>query len=147
MPYTITLSRIYDAIHEPAGKAARVLTDRLWPRGLSKDELGDIQWLHEASPANELRKSFHSGTISPEQFQHRYQEQLQHDPDALFPLMKLARQGALQLLTATHNPQTSYLTVLKQAVIEALAKEDRLHDGNEPSSPVCYAHVVKEDKQ
>ncbi|MFC3865158.1 DUF488 domain-containing protein [Alcaligenes aquatilis] len=147
MPYTITLSRIYDAIHEPAGKAARVLTDRLWPRGLSKDELGDIQWLHEASPANELRKSFHSGTISPEQFQHRYQEQLQHDPDALFPLMKLARQGALQLLTATHNPQTSYLTVLKQAVIEALAKEDRLHDGNEPSAPVCYAHVVKEDKQ
>lgn len=147
MPYTITLSRIYDAIHEPAGKAARVLTDRLWPRGLSKDELGDIQWLHEASPANELRKSFHSGTISPEQFQHRYQEQLQHDPDALFPLMKLARQGELQLLTATHDPQTSYLTVLKQAVIEALAKEDRLHDGNEPSSPVCYAHVVKEDKQ
>ncbi|ASR88129.1 DUF488 domain-containing protein [Alcaligenes faecalis] len=147
MPYTITLSRIYDAIHEPAGKAARVLTDRLWPRGLSKDELGDIQWLHEASPANELRKNFHSGAISPEQFQHRYHEQLQHDPDALFPLMKLARQGELQLLTATHDPQTSYLTVLKQAVIEALAKEDRLHDGNEPSSPVCYAHVVKEDKQ
>nr|WP_321269237.1 DUF488 family protein [Alcaligenes faecalis] len=147
MPYTITLSRIYNAIHEPAGKAARVLTDRLWPRGLSKDELGDIQWLHEASPASELRKNFHSGAISPEQFQHRYHEQLQHDPDALFPLMKLARQGELQLLTATHDPQTSYLTVLKQAVIEALAKEDRLHDGNEPSSPVCYAHVVKEDKQ
>ncbi|UYY87479.1 DUF488 domain-containing protein [Alcaligenes sp. SMD-FA] len=147
MPYTITLSRIYDAIHEPAGKAARVLTDRLWPRGLSKDELGDIQWLHEASPASELRKNFHSGAISPEQFQHRYQEQLEHDPDALFPLMKLARQGELQLLTATHDPQTSYLTVLKQAVIEALAKEDRLHDGTEPSSPVCYAHVVKEDKQ
>ena len=147
MPYTITLSRIYDAIHEPAGKAARVLTDRLWPRGLSKDKLGDIQWLHEASPTTELRKSFHSGDLSPEQFQRRYQEQLEHNPDALLPLMKLARQGALQLLTATHDPQTSYLTVLKQAVIEALLKEDRLHDGNEPSSPVCYAHVVKEDKQ
>lgn len=147
MPYTITLSRIYDTVHEPAGKAARVLTDRLWPRGLSKDKLGDIQWLHEASPTTELRKSFHSGDLSPEQFQRRYQEQLEHNPDALLPLMKLARQGALQLLTATHDPQTSYLTVLKQAVIEALLKEDRLHDGNEPSSPVCYAHVVKEDKQ
>ena len=55
MPYTITLSRIYDAIHEPAGKTARVLTDRLWPRGLSKDELGDIQWLHDASPATEAK--------------------------------------------------------------------------------------------
>lgn len=147
MPYTITLSRIYDAIHEPAGKTARVLTDRLWPRGLSKDELGDIQWLHDASPATELRKAFHNGDISPEQFQHRYQEQLKHDPDALFPLMRLARKGELQLLTATHDPQTSYLTVLKQAVIQALVEEDRLHDGNEPSSPVCYAHLMKEERK
>lgn len=147
MPYTITLSRIYDAIHEPAGKTARVLTDRLWPRGLSKDELGDIQWLHDASPATELRKAFHNGDISPAQFQRHYQEQLKHDPDALFPLMRLARKGALQLLTATHDPQTSYLTVLKQAVIQALVAEDRLHDGNEPSSPVCYAHLMKEEKK
>ena len=76
-----------------------------------------------------------------------YQEQLKYDPDALFPLMKLARKGALQLLTATHDPQTSYLTVLKQAVIQALVAEDRLHDGNEPSSPVCYAHLMKEEKK
>ena len=134
MPYTITLSRIYDAVHEPAGKAARVLTDRLWPRGLSKGELGDIQWLHEASPTSELRKSFHKGDISP-------------DPDSLLSLMKLARKGELQLLTATHDPQTSYLTVLKQAVIQALLEEDRIHDGNEPSSPVCYAHLMKDEKK
>ncbi|QTB99161.1 DUF488 family protein [Alcaligenes sp. SORT26] len=147
MHYTITLSRIYDAIHEPANKAARVLTDRLWPRGLSKDKLGDIQWLHDASPTPELRKDFHSGAISPEQFQRRYQEQLEHDPDSLLSLMRLARKGELQLLTATRDPHTSYLTVLKQAVIKALAEEDRLHDGNEPSSPVCYAHLVKDEEK
>lgn len=147
MPYTITLSRIYDATHEPSGKAARVLTDRLWPRGLRKDELGDIQWLRDASPSTELRKGFHGGDLPPEQFQQRYQQQLKLDPDSLLPLMRLARKGELQLLTATHDPQTSYLTVLKQAVIQALAEEDRLHDGNEPSSPVCYAHLLKEEKK
>ena len=141
MPYTITLNSVHDAIHEKPGKTARVLIDRLWPRGLRKDELGDIQWLHDASPAPDLRKGFHSGDITPEQFRRRYKQQLQQSPDTLLPLMKLARKGELQLLTATHDPQTSYLTVLKQAVLDALTKEDRECGDNEPSSPVCYAHL------
>lgn len=68
MPYIITLNRVYDAIHASSGKAARVLTDRLWPRGLRKEALGDIQWLHEASPTPELRKGLHKGDISLSNF-------------------------------------------------------------------------------
>lgn len=147
MPYIITLNRVYDAIHASSGKAARVLTDRLWPRGLRKEALGDIQWLHEASPTPELRKGLHKGDISPEQFQRRYQQQLEQDPDALLPLMTLARKGELQLLSAAHDPHTSYLTVLKQAVLNALANEDRIHDAREPSSPVCYAHLPREERE
>lgn len=145
MPYTITLHRVQDAVHEAPGKAARVLTDRLWPRGLRKDALGDIQWLRDAAPDTALRKGFHSGDIPPEQFRRQYGQQLRQSPDALLPLMKLARQGELQLLTATHDPQTSYLTVLRKAVLDALAEEDRECDGNEPSSPVCYAHLKEKE--
>lgn len=140
MSYRITLQGIREATREtPAAGTARVLIDRLWPRGLRKDALGDIQWLREASPDTELRKGLHGGTLTPQQFRTRYHQQLRQTPDALLPLMRLARQGPLQLLTATHDPQTSYLDVLRQAVLDALLTEDRECDSNEPSSPVCYA--------
>ena len=145
MPYAITINRVQDAIHEPAGKTARVLIDRLWPRGLRKEALGDIQWLREAAPAPELRKGLHSGEMPPEQFRQRYKQQLQQAPDTLLPLMKLARQGELQLLTATHDPQTSYLTVLKQAVLDALIQEDHDCGDYDSSSPVCYAHLREDE--
>ena len=142
MPYTITLYGIREAVHEKAPpNTARVLADRLWPRGLRKEALGDIQWYREASPAPELRKGLHSGEITPEQFNRNYRKQLAQSIDALVPLMKLARQGELQLLTATHDAQHSYLGVLRHAVLEALQQEDRECDGGESSSPVCYAHL------
>ncbi len=142
MPYVITLHRVQETTQEaPPAHTARVLIDRLWPRGLRKQALGDIQWLHDASPDTALRKGLHSGELSPKQFSRQYQQQLQQAPDTLIPLMKLARLGELQLLTATRDPQNSYLTVLRQAVLEALTEEDRECDGGEPSSPVCYAHL------
>lgn len=142
MPYLISLYGIRPATQEPQKPGcSRVLIDRLWPRGLRKEALGDIQWLRDASPSTELRKGMHSGTLSQAQFATRYRQQLQQSPETLLPLMKLARQGELQLLTATHDPQHSYLALLKQTLLEALREEDRDCDGREPSSPVCYAHL------
>jgi uncharacterized protein YeaO (DUF488 family) len=144
MLYAITLHNIRDCLETAApARASRVLADRLWPRGLRKEALAaaGIQWLRDASPGTALRKAFHSGAITPAQFSQRYRAQLRHAPDTLLPCMKLARQGELQLLTATHDPGTSYLSVLRQALLDALTEEDRLAGDHEPASPVCYAHL------
>lgn len=123
MSYVITLHGIRDAVKIQPHGVGRVLTDRLWPRGLRKDELGDIQWYRDASPETALRKGFHDGTISTATFRQQYRAQLQRTPETLAPLVQLARQGELQLLTATHMPQDSYLTVLRQALLDALAAQ------------------------
>lgn len=138
MAYDVTLQQVQHAIGTPF-KGVRVLTDRLWPRGVRKDTLGDIQWYRDASPEPALRKGLHSGEITPAAFRERYLAQLQADPDGLLPLMRHARQGPLQLLTATRDPQTSYLTVLRQAILDSLAAEDAACADTQPSSPVCYA--------
>lgn len=140
MTYQISIGGIRPAIDETL-QGTRVLTDRLWPRGVRKDDLGDIQWYRDASPSPELRKAYHQGALKRDPFFAKYRKQLQADPDCLLPLMRHARSGPLQLLTATHEPQYSYLTVLAQAVEDALREEDLACADQEPSSPACYAHL------
>lgn len=140
MTYSISINGIREAIGEtPNG--TRVLIDRLWPRGVRKDDLGDIVWYREASPDPALRKAFHDGTLKHDPFFKKYLKQLQADPDCLLPLMRHARSGPLQLLTATHDPKSSYLLILVQAIQDALKKEDDACTDHEPSSPACYAHL------
>lgn len=138
MAYDITLQQVQHAIGTPF-TGVRVLTDRLWPRGVRKDALGDIPWYRDASPEPALRQGLHRGELTPAVFRERYLAQLRAAPDSLLPLMRHARQGPLQLLTATRDPQTSYLTVLRQAILESLAAEDAACADTQPSSPVCYA--------
>ncbi|MFC3337290.1 DUF488 domain-containing protein [Paracandidimonas soli] len=141
MPYSVSIGGIREAVDEPSSRGTRVLADRLWPRGLRKTDLGDIVWYRDASPEPALRKAFHDGTLKRDPFFKKYLKQLQADPDCLIPLMKYARSGPLQLLTATHDPQSSYLNVLVQAIQNALQAEDEACADREPSSPACHAHL------
>ena len=141
MTYAISINGIREAIAEPSAKGARVLADRLWPRGLKKTDLNDIVWYRDASPTPDLRKAFHDGSLSRDAFFKKYRQQLSADPECLTELMRYARAGSLQLLTATHDPKSSYLQVLVQAIQDALAKEDAACADLEPSSPACFAHL------
>ena len=139
--YTISVGGIREAVDAPDFSGVRVLADRLWPRGLRKTDLGNILWYRDASPDPALRKAFHDGSLKREAFFKQYRQQLQANPDGLIPLMTHARSGPLQLLTATHDPQSSYLNVLAQAIQDALQAEDEACGDYESSSPVCYAHL------
>lgn len=140
MSYDIQLKRIYHDICDDDG--ARILVDRLWPRGKHREQLALTEWYRGASPSNVLRRQYHSHEISEAVFATRYRGELRDDPESLIPLMRYARQGRLTLLSAARELSTSHLPLLKEALISALNAEDSAE--RKPSSPPCYAHLTED---
>ena len=70
----LKIKRIYDEPSEKDGM--RILIDRLWPRGLSKEKAKIDFWFKDIAPSNELRKSFHEATIDFNEFKTKYLEEL-----------------------------------------------------------------------
>lgn len=138
MVYHIELKRVYAPIDEQDG--ARVLVDRLWPRGKSRSMLALDEWCQQAAPSSELRRNYHQQRISQAVFNSRYRFELESIPDNLLSLMTFAREGRLTLLTASRCMETSHLPTLREATLSALAKEDA--SDREFSSPPCLAHTL-----
>lgn len=141
MSYDIVLKRIYSPCEPDDG--ARVLVDRLWPRGKRREGLALTDWYRDASPSPALRRQYHQGEISPSVFAARYRGELRDDPESLVPLMRHARRGRLTLLSATRNLEESHLPILRDALIQALREEDAADA--EPASAPCYRHQFKEE--
>lgn len=137
MTYDIRLKRIYS--EADPDDDARVLVDRLWPRGKRRDSLTLTDWYRAASPSNALRRQWHQGEISDAVFARRYRWEMADTPDCLVPLMRWCRQGRLTLLSAARDLERSHLPLLREAIVEALDEEDRQADGVGASSPPCYA--------
>lgn len=145
MAYDIQLKRVYSEASDDDG--ARVLVDRLWPRGKRRETLALSDWYRDASPSNTLRRDWHQGNISRPVFVRRYRWEMSDAKDCLIPLMRLARQGRLTLLSATRDLEESHLPILREAILEALAEEDRQADGRDVSSPPCYAERFEDSKK
>ena len=77
----IRVKRIYDPAGEEDG--FRILVDRLWPRGLSKEKAKVDLWLKEVAPSDELRKWFHHDPSQWQEFQSRYEKELQAKKELL----------------------------------------------------------------
>ena len=112
----IQMKRAYDA--PAADDGARVLVDRLWPRGLSKERAKLDLWLKDVAPSAELRKWYGHAPERWEEFRHRYQEELQSSPakEALARLRELARVGTLTLITAARDSERSDAAVLREVL-------------------------------
>lgn len=105
-------------VYEPAEKSdgSRVLVDRLWPRGLSKDEAHLDEWLKAVAPSDELRRWYGHQPVRFAEFKRRYEAEL-NDPErseALRHLRDEARSGPVTLLTATKDLKHSEAEVLVQ---------------------------------
>ncbi|HZU68428.1 MAG TPA: DUF488 domain-containing protein [Ktedonobacteraceae bacterium] len=110
---TVAIKRVYDP-PEP-GDGTRVLVDRLWPRGLSKERAKVDLWLKEVAPSNDLRKWFgHDPEKFPE-FRRRYEAELRSEPgqEALAKLRDLAGQGKVTLVFAAHDSEHNNAVVLR----------------------------------
>ena len=110
--YDVKLVRVYD---EPgADDGVRVLVDRVWPRGLSKDRAHVDEWLKEVAPSTELRKWYSHDPERFAEFESRYRDELSEPESAaaLQHLRDLARHNTVTLLTATKNAGISQAAVL-----------------------------------
>lgn len=83
----IKLKRVYEEPQTSDGK--RVLIERLWPRGLSKDKACVDLWVKEAAPSTGLRKWFDHDPSKWEEFKKRYFAELDANPEALKPILEI----------------------------------------------------------
>jgi uncharacterized protein YeaO (DUF488 family) len=104
--------RVYDPPREDDGR--RVLVDRIWPRGLSKERANLDDWLKQVAPSTALRKWYSHDPDKFEEFASRYREELE-EPEraaAYAELQDLVAQGPVTLLTATKRSDISEAAVL-----------------------------------
>lgn len=108
----VTVARIYDPPAAHGG--ARVLVDRIWPRGLRKSDAQLDEWCKTIAPSTELRKWYSHDPDRYEEFAHRYQEELKEPEhaEALKRLREMARHRGLTLLTASKAVDISQASVL-----------------------------------
>lgn len=110
---TVRVRRVYEPPEPEDG--VRVLVDRLWPRGLSKDAVRVDEWPKALTPSTELRRWYHSGEGSHDEFRRRYEAELAAPEAAelLDGLRELAgKGGTVTLLTAAKSPEESHASVL-----------------------------------
>jgi len=114
---TVAIKRVY----EPPARAdgVRVLVDRLWPRGLTKEAAAVKHWLRDLAPSTELRQWYHANPEAWPQFRKRYMKELA-DPKAtaavekLYDLVKTKKN--VTLLYASRNEKRNNATVLKDLI-------------------------------
>lgn len=109
---TIRTKRAYDP---PASNdGARILVDRLWPRGMSKEKLKLDAWMKDLAPSTELRKWFHHSDEKWEDFRKRYYKELSAQPEAIAELRKRARGRTVTLLYGARDREHNEAVALKQ---------------------------------
>jgi uncharacterized protein YeaO (DUF488 family) len=118
----VTVKRVYDPPSEEDGE--RILVDRLWPRGMTKEEAHISSWLNELGPTTELRKWFGHNPSRWEEFQRRYAREMQ-TPDRQAILRELAarsRHGVVTLVFGAKDRERNNAIALKN-MIANLAKK------------------------
>jgi len=107
----IRIKRVYDAPEKSDG--TRVLIDRIWPRGVSKDEAAIDEWLKDVAPSTELRKWFGHSPERWDEFRRRYEAELAENEEAFERLVELCRKGDVTLVYAARDEAHNNAVVLK----------------------------------
>lgn len=108
----VTIKRAYDSAADSDGK--RILVDRLWPRGVKKEDAKIDLWLKEVAPSTELRKWFNHQDERWPEFKQRYRVELKDNP-AFVELKELAaKEDKLTLIFSTKDSEKNSAAVLQQ---------------------------------
>jgi uncharacterized protein YeaO (DUF488 family) len=108
----IRTGRVYDA--RPGDDGTRVLVDRLWPRGIAKNDDRIDEWCRDAAPSTELRRWYQHEPARAAAFAERYRTELEapEAQPALHHLRELTKAGTVTLVTATKQLELSHVPVL-----------------------------------
>lgn len=114
----IRLKRAYDEASPEDGQ--RLLVDRLWPRGLSREKAHLGAWLKEVAPSTELRKWFNHEVERWDEFQRRYRAELDANAEGMNALEQWVAKGPVTLVYSARDPQHNQAVVLKAYLQERL---------------------------
>lgn len=112
----IWTKRVYDPPHPEDG--FRVLVDRLWPRGLTKQDAAIDLWLKEIAPSAELRRRYHHQPELWDEFRLRYREELRQRSDLVEMLRQRAREQPVTLLYAARDVLRNNAVALAEMLAE-----------------------------
>ena len=124
---TVGLKRAYE--RPSPGEGMRVLVDRLWPRGLSKDQLAIDFWLKDAAPSDALRRWYGHKTRRWESFAAKYRAELAQRTDLLRLLDELRRRGRVTLLYSARDSARNNAVVLREVLEERRCAGRRAQKG------------------
>ncbi len=108
----IRIKRIYDPAAPDDGK--RIYIDRLWPRGMKKEEVKMDEWLKEVSPSDSLRKWFGHEPSKYAEFKKRYTKELEKQSEVLERIRKESKKETVTLLFSAKDVEHNNATVLKE---------------------------------
>ncbi len=116
----ISIKRVYEP---PAkGDGFRVLVDRLWPRGVSKEKAGIGLWMKEIGPSDALRKWFGHDPARWDEFRTRYGKELDGKGDLVAALTAKAGKGRLTLVYGAKDTEHNQAVVLKEYLEKKMRK-------------------------
>ena len=116
----IRVKRTYDPPERSDGR--RILVERLWPRGMTKEALSADAWMKEVAPSTELRTWFGHRTVRWEEFRRRYRDELDANPAGWAPILEAGRRGAVTLLYSARDTLHNGALVLRDYLVERLAE-------------------------
>ena len=108
----IKIKRVYEQPDKDDG--VRILVDRLWPRGLTKEKAAVDLWLKEIAPSTELRKWFGHDPEKWKSFRGRYETEIRHNDDLIKVLKQRVREGTITLIYGARDEKHNEALVLKQ---------------------------------
>jgi uncharacterized protein YeaO (DUF488 family) len=117
----VRLKRAYDPATPSDGY--RVLIDRLWPRGVSRDRAKLDAWEKQLSPSPQLRQWFAHDPARFEEFRRRYIDELRSERPRLAALRRQARDGTLTLVYGAHDSENNDAVVLAEVLRRGLPKD------------------------
>jgi uncharacterized protein YeaO (DUF488 family) len=117
----IKIERIYS---NPRGNNSsfRILVDRLWPRGLSKDKVKVDLWQKDIAPSNSLRKWFLHDVKKWDEFKRRYFEELEKNSESVNKILDKVKEGSITLLYGAKEEKFNNAVALKEYLEEKTKK-------------------------
>ncbi|MCM8570836.1 DUF488 family protein [Gramella jeungdoensis] len=108
---TIRTKRIYEKPYDQDGY--RILVDRIWPRGVSKQAARLDEWKKEIAPSDKLRKWFDHDPEKFDEFSKKYREELKEKKELLENVRKVAKENRITLVYAAKDEKNNQAVVLK----------------------------------
>ena len=119
----VDIKRVYEQAADEDG--IRILVDRLWPRGVSKERAALSGWLKDVAPSPDLRRWWHHDPDRFEDFARRYRTELDDNP-ALGDLLSIVREhDRTTLVYAAKDPAVNHALILRDYIRQALEKKDK----------------------